>query len=66
MERVLKLHFLKDRGIILLFNLIKLGYIINQDDKYKGFGLVFGIWRFEFQFNTSIYLERFSGGVGNA
>ena len=66
MGKIIRLHFLEDRGILLLFNLIKFGYIINQDSKYKGFGLVFGIWRFEFQFNTSMYLERFSGGVGNA
>lgn len=51
--KLLKIYLFKNTKAIVLFSLFKLGWVNTTKEGFKGRSIVFGIWRFEFQFNLS-------------
>ena len=45
---------LKDRIIIILCKLIKLGIIKTSSNRFNGFSIVIGFWKLELQINLSL------------
>ena len=54
----LKIVLKNNKKLIILFNFIRLGIIKTKDTNHKGYSIMFGIWRIEFQFNMSLLIKR--------
>jgi len=51
---LLKLHFLDNKFIIILFSTFKFGLVKTKSKGFKGFSIVVGILRLELQINLSL------------
>ncbi len=66
MGKLISIHLLEDRLIVILFTIIKLGIIRNKKDGFSGFSLVIGLFNIELQINLSKYKKVKLNGYGRA
>lgn len=50
---LIKIALIEGRFVIILLNLIKLGFIKTKSETMRGFSVVFGFWKIECQINLS-------------
>ena len=55
---LINIALLEDRFILILLNLLKIGIIRTNSNKFSGFSIVLGIHRIELQVNLSIIKNR--------
>ena len=55
---ILKLYFLEDRFVIILFKFLKFGLIFTKNEDFQGVSIVVGLYKLECQFNISIVKEK--------
>ena len=51
---LLKLYFLDDRFVIILFSIFKLGFMRTKSKGFRGLSIVIGISKLELQINLSL------------
>ena len=51
---LLSFALLNDRIIVILFNLIKLGFVKTNSKEFKGYSIIIGLSRLELQINLSL------------
>lgn len=54
----LKIILKENKKLIILFNFFRLGVIRTKSPNHKGYSVMFGVWRVEFQFNLSFLIKR--------